>query len=207
MTAAGHTRAMSATSVDLLAPVHRLTVAQYMRMGELGLFDQGPRVELIDGVVVEMSPIGPLHRLHMIWLNRHIVRQLGDEAVLSPQQDVIFEELRSAPQPDVAVLPAAGRVDFAAPLLVIEVADWSLAYDRVTKARLYARHGVTDYWIVDVNEEAVEVHRGPSPDGRWATRSTHRAGDTLRTPGAPEVEVRLAELFAYVRENAADAAD
>lgn len=82
------------------------------------------------------------------------------------------------------------------PLLIIEVADSSLRFDRITKSRLYARHGIEDYWIVNVADEAVEVHRDPAGDG-WRSRTVHRAGDVLRPLLLPEVTVELGPLLDF----------
>jgi len=82
------------------------------------------------------------------------------------------------------------------PLLVIEVADSSLRFDRITKARLYARHGIADSWIVNVEDEAVEVHRDPSGDG-WGSRTVHHAGEVLRPLLLPDVTVELGPLLDF----------
>ncbi len=189
---------MSSTTIDLLAPLHRLTVDQYMEMGRLGLLAEELRVELIDGVVVEMSPAAPPHRLAVMFLNRGIVPQLAGDAIVSPQQGVPLPALQSMPEPDIALLPldARGAPTAAPPLLVIEVSASSLRYDRITKARLYARAGVGDYWIVNVGDETAEVHREPSEDA-YASRTVHRAGETLRPLELPGVAVELAPLFDF----------
>ena len=188
---------MSSTAVDLLTPVHRLSVEQYMRLGETGMFDQGPRVELIDGVIVEMSPIGPPHFRAVGWLNKHLVPQLDPSHMLMPQCTLVMPGQGSAPEPDIAVLVEAevgGREP--TPLLVIEVSDSSLRYDRITKGRLYARRGVADYWIVNVKDAAIEVLR--QPDGEfWGSRTVHRAGETLRPLLLEDVTVDVGGLLAF----------
>lgn len=189
---------MATTTIDLLAPVHRLSVEEYQRMGEIGMFDESAvRVELIEGVILEMSPIGPRHRRAVNWLNRELVLQIGDDHILSPQNHVVLTALASAPQPDLAIF-ALAELDRPEerPLLIVEVSDASLKFDRITKARLYARQGITEYWIVNVGEQVIEVHREPS-DGAWGSRTVHGAGETLRPVALPDVAVELGPLFAF----------
>lgn len=190
---------MATTSIDLLAPIHRLSVNEYRRMHEAGLLDD-VRVELIDGVVVEMSPLGRRHERGVIWLTRVLVPQLSEQQVVSPQNSIVLRELRSMPQPDIAIRDTdevLGETE-ARPLLVIEVADSSLRFDRITKGRLYARAGIADYWIVDVADEAVEVHREPGADGQWGDREVFAAGATLRPLLLPEVTLELEPLMRFV---------
>lgn len=188
---------MSSTAIDLLTPVHRLSVEDYMRLGETGVFDQGPRVELIDGVIVEMSPIGPPHFRAVGWLTKHVVPQLDPALMLMPQCTLVMPEQGSAPEPDIAVLVEAEVGGQApTPLLIIEVSDSSLRYDRITKARLYARRGVADYWILNVQAASVEVLRDPDGEA-WGSRTTHRAGETLEPLLLPGVSVELGPLLAF----------
>ncbi len=188
----------SPTSVDLLAPLHRLSLEEYLRVAGTGVFDGGPRVELIDGVVVEMSPAGKPHRLAVMWLTRALVTQLDDAHIVSPQQGIQLPRLRSMPEPDLAVLEIDElRQASDEPLLVVEVSDSSLRYDRLTKARLYARHGVPDYWIFNVTDRVVEVLREPAGDA-FSSREVHGAGAALTPLRLPRVSVVLDELVAFV---------
>ncbi len=190
---------MASTTLDLLAPVHRLSVDDYRRMHEVGLFDGTDlRFELIEGIVVEMSPIGRAHERAVIWLMRSLDRQLDETQLVSPQNSIVLAKLRSLPQPDIAIRTRAELLEQAddPPLLIIEVADSSLRFDRITKSRLYARHGIADYWIVNVEDEVVEVHRDPSGDG-WGSRTVHRAGDVLRPLLLPDVTVELGPLLDF----------
>jgi len=190
---------MATTAIDLLAPVHRLSVEQYLRMAEAGLFDDGVRVELIDGVVLEMSAAEWPHRLAVMWLTRTLVPQLDDAHILSSQQGVELPALLSMPEPDIAVLAVEAVVARSSgrPPLIIEVSATSLRFDRITKSRLYARHGVEEYWIVNVDEAVVEVHREPAGDA-WATRTVHGAGEVLRPLLLPDVSVELDPLLAFM---------
>jgi len=201
---------MASTTLDLLAPVHRLSLDDYRRTHEVGLFDGTDlRFELIEGIVVEMSPIGRAHERAVIWLMRTLDRQLDDTRLVSPQNSIVLAKLRSLTQPDITIRTRAEVLEQAddQPLLVIEVADSSLRFDRITKSRLYASHGIADYWIVNVEDEAVEVHRDPTrrrfglthraPRGRRATsaappRRRRRARPAARLHRRPDPVARSA---------------
>lgn len=149
---------------------HRFTVADYHRMAEAGILDQRARVELIDGEIIDMSPIGRTHKACVDHLNRLFVQRLGDKAIVRVQSGVPVSE-HSEPEPDLALLRE--RPDFYADtdagsadvLLIVEVADTSLAYDRRRKVPMYARNGIPEVWVVDVNGERVFVYREPRPEG------------------------------------------
>jgi Uma2 family endonuclease len=135
-------------------------------MGEVGILTEDDRVELIEGQLIAMSPIGSNHSGTVNALTHALVQAVGDRGVVAVQNPVQLDDL-SEPQPDFAVLKP--RADFyrrATPrpdevLLIIEVADSSLAYDRNVKRSLYARHGVSEFWIVNLAAGEVEVCRGP----------------------------------------------
>lgn len=186
---------MVTTALDLLAPVYRVSIYEYERMGEIGLFDQ-KRVELIEGVIVEMSPIGRPHDRGVSWLTRAIDRQLDDTEIVSPQGSIVLAELGSMPQPDLAVRTTAEMLGHSDdPLrLLVEVSDSSLRYDRITKARLYSRAGIVEYWIVNVVEETVEVHTKPEGEF-WGRRTVHGPDATLEPAALPGVRVPLAPIF------------
>ncbi len=139
-------------------------------MCEAGVFSQGDRLELIEGEIIEMSPIGKRHAAVVRRLNNLLTRALGeDEALVDAQNPVVLGDI-SEPQPDLALLRP--RADFYAEhprpediLLLIEVADTSLAYDREVKVPTYALHGVSEVWIADLSGAAVEVYRRPTADG------------------------------------------
>ncbi len=160
---------MATTAVDLLAPLHRLSLERYMRMAEAGVFDDGVRVELIDGVIVEMSPMSEPHARAVAWINKILVPQLDPALILLPQLHIGMPEQRSAPEPDISIITQEDHPSGEAiPLLVIEVSLTSLRYDRGTKSRLYARRGVPEYWILNVAEAVMETHRAPTGE-LWAS--------------------------------------
>jgi Uma2 family endonuclease len=146
-----------------------LTVADYHRMGEVGILTERDRVELIEGELVAMSPIGSNHAGTVNALTRHLVQVVGERGVVAVQNPVRLNDL-SEPQPDFAVLkPRSDDYRRATPcadevLLIIEVADTSLAYDRAVKRSLYASHNIPEFWIVNLTAGEVEVCREPMGD-------------------------------------------
>jgi Uma2 family endonuclease len=149
---------------------HPISAEEYLRMGEAGVFAPEARLELIEGEIVEMAPIGSPHAGAVKALNRLFVQRAGDRAVVSVQDPVILSD-RSVPQPDLALLkPRADGYSDSHPraaevLLAVEVADTTLAFDLGTKVPLYARCGIPELWVVDVNERVIRVYRDPSVSG------------------------------------------
>lgn len=193
------------TSLDLLTPVHRLSADRYLRMGAAGMYGEDARIELIDGVVVERVPIGARHVGAVMWLTRTIDRQLDDDHMISVQMPIVLRNERSVPEPDLSIVSLArddARIP-ERPLLTIEVSASSLRYDRRTKARLYAASGLEEYWIVNLAEATVEVHRELAADV-WQERSVHRSDETIRAVALPAVSVNLDELFAFVERYPSD---
>ncbi|MEJ7729546.1 MAG: Uma2 family endonuclease [Polyangiaceae bacterium] len=170
-----------------------LTRAEYDRMAELGFF-ANERVELIHGTVVRMAPIGTGHCDVVDVCNELLVLRLAGRATVRIQAPFLAHD-DSEPEPDVVVAPRRRYSDRHPDqaFLVIEVAESSLAYDRHTKARLYAASGVREYWIIDVLGRAVEVHRQPGSD-RYAVHHRVTAG-AVHPEAFPDVELSLAELF------------
>ncbi len=188
---------MTAMQVDVLshARPRLLSRAEYDRMVDQGLFAD-ERVELIRGILVEMSPIGSRHADPVDVLTRHFVRAMGDDAVVRVQQPFAASD-DSEPEPDLALVPPRRYADShpERAFLVIEVSDESLKYDRETKARLYAASGVPEYWIVDVNGRSVEVFDQPTADGYQ--RGRRFEGNHEIAPTAfPKALLRVGELFA-----------
>lgn len=188
---------MPSTAIDLGAPVHRLSVRQYLRMAEAGAFDTDQRVELIDGIVVDVSPQGRAHALAIAWLVDATVRQLGPEHIAMPQLPAPMPAEGSMPEPDVWIGERARlRDEDPTPLLVIEVAMSSLAYDRTTKASVYARRGIREFWIVNLADAVVEVHREPAGSS-WRTVTAHASGAVLEPVLLPAVAVDVGALFDF----------
>lgn len=160
---------MSSTAPDLPRR-HRYTRAEYYRMAEAGIFGEDDRVELIEGEIIDMAPTGSQHAGTLKFLARTLQRIAADRAIVSVQDPLHLDEF-SEPEPDLALLQP--RDDFyraAHPqpqdvLLVIEVAESSLAYDRDVKLPLYARHGIPEAWLVDLDGRRLERYAQPQADG------------------------------------------
>ncbi len=176
-----------------------LTVAEYHRMGEVGILTEDDRVELIEGELIAMSPIGSAHSGTVNALNHCLVRAIGDRGVVAVQNPVQLDDL-SEPQPDFSVLKP--RDDFyrrATPrpadvLLIIEVADSSLNYDRNVKRSLYARHGIPEFWIVNLAAGEIEVCR--SPEGEQYASVTPVGREAVLEPQLlPGVTIPVAALL------------
>jgi Uma2 family endonuclease len=184
---------------DLGVKRRSLTVEAYHRMGEVGILAPDERVELIEGEVVEMTPVGHWHSGMVNRLNHRLVQGAGNRAVVSVQNPVQLSRI-SEPQPDLAVLKP--RVDYyrsATPLpedvyLLVEIAETLLKYDRELKAPLYAAHGVPELWIVDVGEKVLWIYREPQAGGYARVEKTDQPG-RLRLAAAPDIEVDLSGLF------------
>jgi Uma2 family endonuclease len=145
---------------------HRITVDEYHRMAEVGLLAPDARVELIEGEIIDMAPIGPSHSSIVNQLVRLLVRAVGDLAIVQSQGSVRLN-LRNEPEPDLALFKP--REDFyrhrlasgADTLLVIEVSESSLRYDQEIKVPLYARHDVPEVWVVDLMHGKLHIHHSP----------------------------------------------
>ena len=164
---------------------HLFTTAEYEEMVSAGILTENDKVELINGEIVEMTPIGIAHNAAVDRLNRLLNQATGTDAIVRVQSSIRLDD-RSEPEPDISLLRP--RDDFygdAHPgpddiLLLIEVADTSLEFDRSVKLPLYARAGIPEVWLVDLNDERIEVHRTPEPGG-YRTRDIYWRGDTLET--------------------------
>ena len=176
-----------------------ITVAEYHRMGEAGILTEDDRVELIEGELVAMAPIGSQHSGTVNGLNRMLVQAVGDRGVVSVQNPVQLDD-RSEPEPDFTVLrPRADDYRQSTPnpedvLLVIEIAASSLNYDRAVKRPLYASHAIPEFWIVDLAAGEVEVCRGPAGDDYASVLRVGREGvlEPLLLPG---VAISVAALL------------
>ncbi len=161
-------------------PLYRFSVEQFDRLVADGLFAEGDRIELLDGVLVEMTPIGAEH-CHVNSRLLRMLRTMLEPAGFRVEADWPVILSASRPQPDAIVLRNAldepeDRLPLAGDMaLIIEVSDKSLATDRKVKARLYAAAGIDQYWIVNVVDRQIEVLRGPETDDRGTPCYRHRA--------------------------------
>jgi Uma2 family endonuclease len=185
---------MSAAMSDWI-PRHRITVDEYHRMFEVGILPPDARVELIEGEIIDMAPTGIDHGSIVLQLNQRLVTAAGDLALVLPQSGVRLSDI-SEPQPDFTLLkppvgayrkrvPAAGDA-----LLVIEVSDSTLRYDRQVKAPLYAVHGIPEYWI----SRQSRFFRAPKMGQYSDVASTALSG--LHVPVAlPDMQIDLTDLL------------
>jgi Uma2 family endonuclease len=177
----------------------KISVERFHKMAEAGVFAPDERIELIDGEMLTMAPIGGPHMSMVNRLNALLVRAVGDRGVVSVQNPVALPP-NSEPQPDVVVLkPSAATLSASVPgptdvLLVIEVADTTLRYDREVKMPLYARHGIREAWIVDLQAKRIEVYREPSPNG-YQRKVELGPKDAITPQLLPEVRVDWERVF------------
>ena len=167
----------------------RFTVHEYHRMAEAGILHEDDRVELIEGEVSEMAAIGGRHFTAVNTLTHLLVRKIGDEAIVSVQNPVRLDE-DNEPEPDLAVIRTRDyRDSLPGPedvLFLIEVSDTTLSYDRKIKLPLYVRSGIPEVWILDLTDEIVERHTGPSGEiYRHLERA--RKGETLASSVLPDL--------------------
>lgn len=161
------TPAMLPRQASSLARVYRLSVAEYHRMGEVGILGPELRTELIDGEIIEMPPIGHPHAGTVKLLSNRLKELVGTDAIVAVQ-DPVWLDGHSEPIPDIALLrPRADwyRTGHPGPndvLLLIEVADTSLTYDREAKLPRYARAGIPEVWLVDLVGRRLDIHRCPA---------------------------------------------
>ena len=189
---------MSSPALDLYQR-HRLTVHDFHRMGEAGILPVEGRMELIQGEIIDMAPIGSRHAAIVNRANLLFVQAVAGRAIVSVQNPIILGE-HSEPEPDLALIHL--REDFYAlalpradeVLLIVEVADTTLRYDREIKIPLYARHGIPEVWLIDVEGRTLTVFDTPA-DGRY--RDEHRVQPLsgLVPKALPGVEVDLSRLF------------
>jgi len=177
---------------------HRLDVDAYYKMAEAGILTREERVELIDGNIIDMNPIGSAHAAITNRLNRLVGRAVDGLALVSVQNPLRLDAFNE-PEPDLMLLrPRADDYRESHPtaadvLLLVEVSDSSLSYDRGAKLALYARFGVPEVWIVDLAGAAVEVYRQPK-DGTYSSRE-RRTNGSLAPGLVPGVIIDVAALL------------
>lgn len=177
----------------------RFTVSQYHAMAEVGILKEDHRFELIAGEIWQMPPIGSAHAGGVNRLTALFTSLLGRRAVVSVQNPAFLSDF-SEPQPDLLILRF--RDDFYARkhpqpkdiLLLIEVADSSLDFDRDIKAVLYARHRISEFWLRDLRNETLVVHRDPAPQGYREVKILRR-GERLSPLAFPDLVIDVDSLL------------
>ena len=184
---------------------YKFDVHQYHAMAKAGVLKEDDRVELIDGEIVAMSSIGPAHvgavnSSNMFWAIR-----LGGRAIVQIQNPIRLDE-RNQPQPDIAILKLKDdfyRSGLAGPddvLLLIEVSDTSLRYDRRIKLALYARFGIPEVWIANIRARAIEAYTDPV-NGEYTSLQTFRRGQTATPTAFPDVVLPVSDIIGGLPES------
>ncbi len=179
---------------------HRLSVADYHKMGEVGIFSDDDRVELIEGELVDMAPIGSEHAGIVNLLNRLLTEIRGEKAIIGVQNPIILGD-HSEPQPDILVLhpredfyrdshPTPGDV-----FLLIEISDTTANQDRNIKIPLYAQHNIPEVWLIDIPNRCMELYRKPHPPNRTYQHIEILREGTARCTQLRELKIDLNHLF------------
>jgi Uma2 family endonuclease len=189
---------MSATA-EKLYRIHRFSVADYNRLGEIGVLTEDDRVELIEGEIIDMPPISSRHAGTIDFLNHRLFAAVGGQAIVRVQNPIVLDDF-SEPQPDITLLRP--RDDFYTRthprpddvLLVIEVAETTLSYDHDRKLPVYARAGIAEVWIVDVARNTVSAFRNPEGHA-YCDEQVLITPTALTLALLPDIKVNLSGLF------------
>jgi len=183
--------------------LHRLTLDEYHWLIEQGFFQPEDRVELIEGVLVDMSPLRPLHSGTVEALNEELITKVKRRASVRTQQPITLPEQTTEPEPDFVLARRTENYRTRHPLpsdilLVGEVSDSTLAYDRGKKLRLYAKAGISEYWIVNLVNNVLEVYRDPMGSGSSAdykTKLTYQPNAKVAPAALPNCRIDLNTVF------------
>lgn len=184
-------------------PLWRMTRLRYDRLVDAGVFGPEDRVELLDGLLVARELQGRRHAAVVVLVRAALEKAFGRAYHVREEKPIALDD-QSEPEPDVVVVPGTPRDYLAAhpsrPVLLVEVADTSLAIDRLRKGSLYARAGVADYWVVNLIEEVLEVYREPvlaPAESDWKYNSVRRLrrNATVTPLAAPRARIRVAALL------------
>jgi Uma2 family endonuclease len=178
---------------------YSFTAEEFERLGEAGILRQDARLELIEGEIFEMSPIGSLHAACVKFLGGLLHRLFGDTLIIGVQDPIRLNDF-SEPQPDISLL--RWRDDYYRErhptppdvLLVIEVADATVVKDRTVKIPLYARAGIAEAWLVNIPEERVEIYSSPA-GGSYQSAEVFGRGDGARSHTIEGLSVNVGELL------------
>ncbi len=203
---AGDTAALAvppelAAGVEVMAGRERrkFTVAEYYRMGEVGILHHTERVELIDGVIIVMSPIGSPHFSGVNRLNRVFAEQARGRYIVSVQNPVHLDDY-GEPQPDLALLrPREDEYFNSHPgpgdtLLAVEVSDSTLSFDLRVKSQRYAAAGIPEMWVMNLPGDCLERLDQPGPEG-YGRRTTFRRGEKISPAALPDLELAVEDLL------------
>jgi Uma2 family endonuclease len=188
---------MAVASVE----VHRWTREEYERMAATGFLPPDARVELIEGIVYDMTPQSSFHSSSVYMLHERLRAVFTGDVIVRNQSPLILGD-DSEPEPDLAVVPGSSEdYLFAHPataVLVVEVADSSLLRDRRLKIPLYARAGIPEAWLLNLKRTVLEVYRDPA-EGAYRSRTVLRPGEPVSPQARPEVSLEVADFFPWER--------
>ena len=179
-------------------PIHKISVKDYEKMIDIGIFDEDDRVELLDGVLIEMSPKKTRHTIVNYLVGEFFQDNFRRQTIIRLQEPIILDDF-SEPEPDaVLAVPPLLKYLNSHPtaddiLLVVEVSDTTVAKDR-RKAFNYARAGIVQYLLLNINTDELEDYREPAADG-YRFKQTHDRAASFNLVAFPEVEIRVAELL------------
>jgi Uma2 family endonuclease len=180
------------------AEAYEFTVEEYRKLGEVGIFHEDDRVELLNGNIIVMSPIGYRHMGAVRRMLNLFARRLGERCEVDAQNPVVIDG-KSEPQPDLVLLRDTVNQRKGPPLpadvlLLIEVADSSVQYDRTEKRDAYARSGIVEYWLLDLTRDELQVFR--DSDGHaYRSEQRLRIDDSIAPLSFPDLEVKVSQLL------------
>lgn len=177
----------------------RFTVKDYHKMGEIGVFENDEKTELINGEIIKMSPIGKRHASCVNRCNRLFYQTLGDRILISVQNPIQLNDL-SQPQPDLVLLQP--RPDFYEKqhpqpsdiLLLIEVADTTIEFDQQVKIPLYCQNHIQEVWLIDLNQNIIRMYRTPTANG-YQFIQLFEPEQTLALGAFPDVTINVNEIL------------
>jgi Uma2 family endonuclease len=180
-------------------PKKLFTIDEYYKMAEVGILDPDERVELLEGEIVEMSPVGARHINCVNRANAIFSKKLGDRVIVSVQNSLSLSEY-SELQPDIVLLKPRpdfygnDRINWSDSLLVIEISDTTLQRDRDIKLPLYSKAGIEEFWIEDLKSETIFVYRDPGLK-TYATSLSFRREDSIFIAAFPDVLFSVSDLI------------
>ncbi len=178
---------------------HRFTIDDYHRMIDTAILTENDRVELIRGEILNKMSIGDPHCACVKRLNKRFGQILQDMVVMGVQDPIQLDD--SEPEPDISLMRprddfyASGKPQADDVLLVVEVADSSLDFDRDVKGPMYAEAGIVDYWVVNLNESRVEIYRDPRPDGSFGVHQIALPGQLIDLAALPGISIAVDDFL------------
>lgn len=180
--------------------LRQITVKEYDQMIESGVFDENDQIELLNGVVIEKTPKGTKHSAATDRATKVFYRYFSENALIRNQNPIWLDEF-SEPEPDIVLAaPKEDGYETSHPeseeiFLILEVSDSTLEFDRKTKGAAYARAGIRQYLVLNVQEKKLEDYRQPSADGDFQSKQTYRAGESFTLVAFPDVFLEVRDFL------------